>query len=659
MADELTDRLGLPIYTSGASQHPTREDFNARMELLEEAVAIARQGTSSDRPMPETRGTLFMETDTGLLWFDTGTEWIRVVRIGNDGPGRALNIDGPGSEGSSEWAARADHTHPLPLATGTESGAMGADDKALLDTATASATSNALARRNGSGQINVAGPTSAGHAAHKGYVDQQRDTRAPSSHTHNASDVNAGVLNSARLPAATQSRQGAMSAADKTKLDGATNLSTANRLVQRDSGGRANFIDPTSTLHAANKRYVDALHSETLYYRGTTTGDLDNHTDMGVWNSGSGSQPNKPVALVGTVLSFPRDDAGRQGVQLFLPHYSPAIYYRSWHGTDWNDWERVANTDTATSSSDGLMSSADKAKLDGATTSATGSMLMRRTSDGRVSVSDPMYSGDATNKKYVDGEISGHRHDASHVNSGTLHPLRLPLANSDSQGAMSRVDKRLLDTATNVADPSSLMRRNQDGNVSVETPSHPNHAVNRGYVETAVNAVSNASWNGEPGTLVSRAGSTGRISVGDPRDSTDAATKGYVDDATQDIRSASWDSGTGTLVRRASNSGRFKAGDPMDSDDAATKGYVDNRYQMELGGAGRDLNSLTQEGVYAFGSNGSDNVPESGAPGVCEVMPRDYSRVIQRVTLWSRGYRQYARWLNRDGSASGDWERQV
>lgn len=175
MADE-TPRLGLPIYTSGTDLHPTREDFNDRMELLEEAVAIARQGTREDRPLPSTRGTLFMETDTRILWFDTGTEWIRVVRIGNDGPGRALNIGGSGSEGTSEWAARADHTHPLPLATASQPGALSAADKALLNTASANATSNALARRNGAGQMSAAAPSAASHVTNRGWVDNKLDS---------------------------------------------------------------------------------------------------------------------------------------------------------------------------------------------------------------------------------------------------------------------------------------------------------------------------------------------------------------------------------------------------------------------------------------------------------------------------------------------------
>jgi hypothetical protein len=45
-------------------------------------------------------------------------------------------------------------------------------------------------------------------------------TYTPSTHTHDASELTTGTLASARLPAATTGAQGAMSAADKAKLDG-------------------------------------------------------------------------------------------------------------------------------------------------------------------------------------------------------------------------------------------------------------------------------------------------------------------------------------------------------------------------------------------------------------------------------------------------------
>ena len=57
--------------------------------------------------------------------------------------------------------------------------------------------------------------------------------------------------------AATTSANGFMSAADKAKLDGATNLATASKLMIRDANGRAKVANPSDTYDIANKSYVD------------------------------------------------------------------------------------------------------------------------------------------------------------------------------------------------------------------------------------------------------------------------------------------------------------------------------------------------------------------------------------------------------------------
>lgn len=56
---------------------------------------------------------------------------------------------------------------------------------------------------------------------------------------------------------ATTSANGFMSKDDKQKLDGATNVNTANRLIMRDVSGRAQVLGPAVTLDIANKGYVD------------------------------------------------------------------------------------------------------------------------------------------------------------------------------------------------------------------------------------------------------------------------------------------------------------------------------------------------------------------------------------------------------------------
>ena len=57
---------------------------------------------------------------------------------------------------------------------------------------------------------------------------------------------------------ATSSSAGLMSAADKALLDGASNGATGNTLVIRNSAGRFNAAEPTSSGQVANKGYVDS-----------------------------------------------------------------------------------------------------------------------------------------------------------------------------------------------------------------------------------------------------------------------------------------------------------------------------------------------------------------------------------------------------------------
>lgn len=87
----------------------------------------------------------------------------------------------------------------------------------------------------------------------------------------------------------------------------------------------------------------------------------------------------------------------------------------------------------ATSVANGLMPAADKAKLDLATSGATASRLMIRDGSGRVGVATPAAAGDAATKGYVDG--------------------RTPAASTTVAGLMSAADKKKLDgIRVNVSD---------------------------------------------------------------------------------------------------------------------------------------------------------------------------------------------------------------
>ena len=82
---------------------------------------------------------------------------------------------------------------------------------------------------------------------------------------------------------ATSSDPGVMSAADKSKLDGASASDGIDTLVKRDGDGRFQVAAPSNPLDAANKAYVDAARSgldvkESVHV--ATTGPVNLATDL-------------------------------------------------------------------------------------------------------------------------------------------------------------------------------------------------------------------------------------------------------------------------------------------------------------------------------------------------------------------------------------------
>jgi hypothetical protein len=70
-----------------------------------------------------------------------------------------------------------------------------------------------------------------------------------------------GTTPTISIDAASTSAAGSMSAADKTLIDGATNVDTASTLVKRDSSKRFRAADPSDPQDVATKAYVDATAS--------------------------------------------------------------------------------------------------------------------------------------------------------------------------------------------------------------------------------------------------------------------------------------------------------------------------------------------------------------------------------------------------------------
>lgn len=118
-----------------------------------------------------------------------------------------------------------------------------------------------------------------------------------------------------------------------------------------------------------------------------------------------------------------------------------------------------------------------------ATVSNDAGTLAIRDAAGRLQVSTPSAVSDAAPKSYVDGQISGHRHDATHITSGTLNSARLPLVTTSAHGAMSNTDKAILDGATESSNAGSLVKRSSSGTFQATTPTLAAEVANKAYVD--------------------------------------------------------------------------------------------------------------------------------------------------------------------------------
>lgn len=302
MAIDPTPRFQLPRYTNGQDLHPTRTDFNGRMELIDELAAIALQGTRADRPMPETRGRFYAATDTRDLFYDTGTTWLEVARIGAGGPGSTVLVGGStvqADEGTSDRAARADHVHRIPLATANSPGAQSAEDRAKMLGATNVSTPNTHVVRDADGRTRFADPSAVTDAANKRYVDTQINTRAAASHTHTAADTTSGTFAPARLPIATSTEPGAMPASDRDSMIKATGNLEGGTLMRRYAGGQTNVGTPSNPTHAANKEYVDQQITEHRHNAAdTTSGTFDPARLPAATTSAQGAQSTNHYNLL-------------------------------------------------------------------------------------------------------------------------------------------------------------------------------------------------------------------------------------------------------------------------------------------------------------------------------------------------------------------------
>ncbi|QJD53354.1 minor tail protein [Arthrobacter phage StevieBAY] len=153
--------------------------------------------------------------------------------------------------------------------------------------------------------------------------------------------------------------------------------------------------------------------------------------------------------------------------------------------------DHTHNLILATSSAHGAMSSTDKALLNTASAVATPSSLVKLDSFGRAQVAAPSAGGDITNKTYVDAQVAtkantAHTHAAADITSGTIAVARLPLATTAVDGIMSAADKTLLNGASALATPNTLVKLDAAGRTQVANPSVAADTANKSYVDTQI-----------------------------------------------------------------------------------------------------------------------------------------------------------------------------
>lgn len=549
MAVTNSPRLGLPRWSEGTDLHPNRAEWDAQQGLLDDLVAIdVEVATYADRPSPK-RGIYMWVIDEQRLYRATSTGWLTTAKIGGGGRGTQITIGATSAavEGTSAFAARADHTHNLPLASATVDGAMAKADKAKLDTATSAATANAMVQRDSSGgsafvsATASAAPSATNHLTRKDYVDAGDAARFPFG-------LNAGT-------------------------------GSANNILEPGQYYQASATPVT----LANGYPIDGGAGSLLVYNfgaGSSNWKIQEWTDWG----------NR--------RKFLRATNGGAGA--------------------WSAWRELAGTETATSSADGLLSKADKTKLDGAAVAAVIDSLVLRDSSGRAQFNTPSAANDAANKSFTENTAAAAASAA--VNA-------IPNATSSTDGLMPKADKSKLDGAVSTDTASRLVIRDSAGRARFKDPIAAQDASTKAYTDSTVNAIPTATSS-----------VNGLMSSAD-KAKLDGSTSGNV---------------SGRLVERDSSGKSSFAGVSLLSPsvyaaDATRKDYVDAQDAKQVTAAtalgSTNLDTVSTDGNYVQTSNASattaNNYPVGGTYAGLLVVSSYSSFTFQTYTVYN-GSASYA-----------------
>ena len=165
----------------------------------------------------------------------------------------------------------------------------------------------------------LAGKAATTHTHTLADITDKPATFTPSAHTHAATDITTGTLDPARLPLSTTATAGAMSAADKTKLDGITGSGGGTSLTPTETATLATLTDAltkSATEHAAYTAYQNLLEQKVVAGKTLTTSSME---ETGKWLNNYGSSVEANPALADDGYSYVRLPANNNNTNTGKP----------------------------------------------------------------------------------------------------------------------------------------------------------------------------------------------------------------------------------------------------------------------------------------------------------------------------------------------------